>query len=430
MKKRPFIFLVLLSISNLFFSQEIEHNISAGPQDLINQIEQYKTQILEARSNSDGESEKMLNEMLKKSYSDLQNSTYAALSATQELAFQVLPFDSKDLSWRIIISSELFGSTNLFNQLVDLPWEAVHGTKLDKVEKMSPKEYAEYASHVILYDNMLAGENSILTLRLIYQVKAWNDASEYRFIPKTLEVLRKDYNNQVIYSLESDDFTSASFTISPSVEIRSFAQIEKEREQNEKFVQKELSQYNKKHPSVSTVKLPEQSYKKLENIKSDKKTVVQKGRKSASVVFSDFETAEDLQNFDASKIWLNNISGILTMGFGKFGSVLFEVGGQAKNITSNQYVINLGLGTGLSVNIGNIFRPYAYITEDYLTSNALITRLTGGFDIIFGKLFMLTAAYGYNFSLDIGAYDTNKNFFDNLEQYHSFSVGLGFTWGN
>ena len=428
MKRKLRTIFILFFLCQAGFSQNIEHDVVVSPEQQIQEIEKIKTQILNARDQNDTESEKLLISHLHKNYEQLQSNNYVALSATNELSFQVLPFDSKDLTWKIIVTSQLFDSSSLFNQIVDLPWEAIHGTKLAKIDKMTPKEYADYSSHVILYDKMLMDENPNITLRLIYQISPWNDASEYRFFPVTLEVLRTDYNNQVIFSLQKEDFNSASFNVYPQVEIRTFAQIEKERSQNEKILSKELSLYNKKHPSAANTKLPEQSYKKLDKINTEKNPVIQKGRSTVTLNFSDYETTQQLENFTGSNIGLDNINVMLSIGFGKFFFLEADVGGQVKDISTNQFLINIGAGLGACVNIANIFRPFILISEDYVTSENLITRFSAGLDLMIGKIFIITANYGFNMDLSIPAFDANINFFDNFSQVHSFSVGLGFNY--
>ena len=103
MKRKLRTIFILFFLCQAGFSQNIEHDVVVSPEQQIQEIEKIKTQILNARDLNDTESEKLLISHLHKNYEQLQSNNYVALSATNELSFQVLPFDSKDLTWKIIL---------------------------------------------------------------------------------------------------------------------------------------------------------------------------------------------------------------------------------------------------------------------------------------------------------------------------------------
>lgn len=407
------------------------HNITVSALFKIQEIEVFKSKVLQSREKENKTSEKTFQKLLDKSYSDLLKTEYAALSATGELSFQILPFDIKEGGWTMIITSDFLNSKALFNQSILLPYEAVTGKKLEKIERMNSKEYSNYASTVILYDNILGSEYPNIALKLNYTIKDWNDASEYRFFPQMLEVYKTDRDNQLIYTIESSDFQSVSFNVSPQVEIRSESEIKRQTKENESILEREKSKYNKKHPTVATVKLPEQSYKKLEREtkdKSQKKPVFQTGRSSFILNFTDYETQTELEHFDSSNIFIDNISATLNLGLGNFFFLPIDFGGQKNPLTPNTYMLNFGLGLGFSVNIANIIRPYAIACADYLTNKSVELSYGGGLDIVLGNIFVMNAQYKYNMGVCFETYNQGLSFMNNLYKFHSFSVGIGLCW--
>ena len=90
---------------------------------------------------------------------------------------------------------------------------------------MTKEEREEYERNIMLYDSLFRQAVPVVYVRLKYKIRKWKEASEYRFEPEQLELVRTD-TNKTIFTFGKDFLSETTFIVYPRIEIRTASERE------------------------------------------------------------------------------------------------------------------------------------------------------------------------------------------------------------
>ncbi|MCR4742370.1 MAG: caspase family protein [Treponema sp.] len=364
---------------------------------------------------------------LKKMYSSLESQTYTSNSFTEELTVRVMDFDGESASWPLVITSTLFGYTNLFDYTIPLSYQEVTGKRYIPIDKMSDKQFAEYSENVELYDSLFRSSTDIFYITLTYKIMVWDQPSVYRFIPVKCDVVRMDKKrSKVIHTEKEDLLKPREFVIYPQVEVRTYDEITKAYEKAAKIKEKEYEEEVKK--SVASV---EESSYRTENLAKEKpakekKENIQIGRAGLFVnLENNFALDSGIQN---SSEYFDQISGEIDVPTGKFSFMGFNFSLYRPEIENFTYW-DVGLDFGFSCRLGSHIRPFIKFSGNSDNGLNIIGKVGGGVDFMFLKLLGLTVGYDYAFYYSYGdLFGLPSAYSCPNDRYQKLYLGFAFTW--
>lgn len=490
--KKLFALLSLLCLSVFVFAQTLEAeylqnylNLSSDYQEddsamiLINQIENYKTELENFRNENTPESEeelaafseaeKLITIPLNSTYDELENATFTISSFSQNMKLSYSKLNVETGNWELQINADLFGQTDIFNELVYLSYQDITGVKAPNQAKMTKEERQIYNTNVETYDSLFENEVPVLCVKVSYKILKWREASQYHFIPQKCEVIHLGRKNKTIKTISKEEMSPVNFSLEPAVEIRSQQQIAKDNERADKYYAKEVKNKDlqKKKKAMANVKKYNDAYNpSLNNSNSNDRTTMPVNTKpektwvgrntvylSTSYNFSNLSkndyfdgtdfTEPTIWNFDAGFTF--NLSKMFYLGFSaglqkwNYGEVYDKVPSSVQDDLDN-LVFYGKLQDGLVLNCFNHFRPFAEAGIAYYgtpynfinynlelkkkdNSHANISALEpdtdgiiglslgGGIDIIPARKFFISIVYTYNWMYYLNSF--KKSYVEN-----------------
>ncbi|MCR5762237.1 MAG: porin family protein [Treponema sp.] len=413
----------LIQINKKIVNEKSENVLNSIPDQTeealqaVRKLEKLKTNILRFGQYYDVLSPEIqsLTEELEEEYAALAQKTFTTTSLSPHVTLRCDSYNEASDSWRALVYSDFFNDVKLFNGTVELPYKEFFGKRnpFSGYRKAGKEEMR--ANNIMIADSLFRTAQPAVYAVVSYRIVRWKEASEYRFVPVRCEIYRTD-NNTFIAKFGKDDLAQTSFIMLPQVEVRTAAQKEKE----EQLTGKQLAKQDAKIAS----KVEDSYIEKSRFPLFDR----QFKRRAIFVTVDTRLFPEDFSPFDLKLVKLNSIK--LNMDFGLTnhifvgGSMEYDYNGPHKNAD-----YGFGLNLGFNVTLFNFIRPYIQTGLSFITDYSLVTTFGGGVDIFFGK-FMMNLGYGYNWDYDINSKFKLKKERDrdNLLQYHTFSVGAGFTW--
>ncbi|MBO7613059.1 MAG: hypothetical protein J6S81_04480, partial [Treponema sp.] len=162
---------------------------------------------------------------LDKSYKVLENKVYTATSLTDTLVLRGYAYNSLRNRWTISVKSNFFNYTSLFSIDLPLTYKALTGKEVKSRVKMTKEEREEYERNIMLYDSLFRQAVPVVYARLKYKIRKWKEASEYRFEPEQLELVRTD-TNKTIFTFGKDFLSETTFIVYPRIEISTASERE------------------------------------------------------------------------------------------------------------------------------------------------------------------------------------------------------------
>ena len=390
----------------------------------IEQVENAKKAILNLRSSNAENSSaieyaSLVN--LDKSYKVLESKVYSATSLTESLILRGYAFNKLNNRWTISIKSNFFGYTSLFAMDLPLSYKAFTGKEVKSLIKMTKEERAEYERNILLYDSLFRHAIPVVYIRLKYKIRKWKEASEYRFEPELLELVRTD-TNKTIFSFDKNFLTKTTFIVYPRIEIRTASERLSDIYAASKILINELK--TNQENAVARA----ESTGRVTIVDDKKKTVEQKGRNTVYLSTDTRITNSMLNDFDIKDIQLNSLMANVTIGLGRFGFVGADLGYDYKNREKESSSYCFGLLGGLNFMPTNYVRPYVELAANYHTNKSFAPELGIGTDFLIGKV-MINIGYNYGWNINLKNYFDEKKFLDDdIFGYHLLTMGFGFTW--
>ncbi len=390
----------------------------------IEQVENSKKAILNLRNvksqnSSAVEYAALVN--LDKSYKVLENKVYTATSLTDTLIVRGYSYNNLRNRWTISVKSNFFGYTSLFSIDLPLMYKSLTGKEVKSLVKMTKEERAEYEENIMLYDSLFRRAVPVVYVRLKYKIRKWKDASEYRFEPEQLDLIRTD-TNKTVFSFSKDFLTKNTFIVYPRIEIRTASERSTDIDNATKILMGEMR--NNQEKAVERA----ESRGQITLVDDKKKQVEQRGRSAVFLSADTRITNSMLNDFDAKDIQLNSIALNLVLGLGRFGFVGGDFGYDYKNREKESSSYCFGLMGGLNFMATNYVRPYAEIAANCHTDKYFTPELGIGTDILIGKV-MINLGYNFGWNINMKNYFEEKKFLDDdITTFHLFTVGFGFAW--
>ena len=361
---------------------------------------------------------------LKKIYFVLDKFNYKTTSFIDGLSIDIGPYDGKKGKWTASIEANLLDVDGLIKNNFDLTYSEVTGKKLKDLSKMKEEELKEYKNTVNFYDSLFEEKFPVLYAKLYYNVIHWQGPSEYRFIPKKIEIYKIENSRQKVIK-KIDLLSPKVFTKFPAIAVRDEKAIAKEKEKRINLLEKEQKAREKKL-GVKLYSNPDVSAKTY-----GKDPVIQKGRGSLIISVNDFE------DFNNPEVGIDHFQADLTFGLGKFGFMGADFG-LFFPIETDKMIFNAGLTGGMNVKIGQVLRPYILLGADYCTNYSGVAKAGLGCDFILAKVICLNVNYSYNCNVDLMQYlnkdarmekiSSGQDLELPLSFLHNFSLGIGFAW--
>lgn len=358
---------------------------------------------------------------LDKSYKVLESKTYTATSFGQNITLRGYTFNNLRKRWTVSIYSNFFGYTTLFDIDVPLTYADLTGKEAKSLLKMSKEEREAYNTDIMVFDSMFRKTIPVVYARLKYKLRRWKNASEYRFEPVSLDIIRTD-TNKVVASFEAEDLPRSTFIVYPQVEIRTPA----ERNSDIETANKVLA--NEKQVSQENAVASAESSGKVTVVESKKAKVEQKGRSTFYVSADTRITNKMLEDFDAKDVMLSDVTANITVGLRKFCFVGADFGYDYHDDGRNNSSFSGGILGGFNIRLGKFVRPYTELVVNYHTNSYLSPELGVGMDFTIGKV-MLNLGYDFGWNIDVSdIFDGGSITKDGISNYHLLTVGFGFTW--
>lgn len=358
---------------------------------------------------------------LDKSYKVLENKVYTATSLTDTLVLRGYAYNSLRNRWTISVKSNFFNYTSLFSIDLPLSYKALTGKEVKSLVKMTKEEREEYERNIMLYDSLFRQAVPVVYVRLKYKIRKWKEASEYRFEPEQLELVRTD-TNKTIFTFGKDFLSETTFIVYPRIEIRTASEREADINSAARVLMGEMKTNQEKAVARA------ESRGQITIVDDKKKHVEQKGRSAVYISTDTRITNSMLNDFEAKDIQLNSIVLNVALGLGKFGFVGGDFGYDYKNRSKENSAYCFGAFGGVNFMPTNFIRPYAELALNYHTDENLTPEIGVGTDILIGKV-MLNLGYNFGWKINLENYFDEKEFLDDdISTYHLFTVGFGFTW--
>lgn len=368
---------------------------------------------------------------LKKLYNNLESGTYETTSFTDDLTVRIGNYDGATGTWPLTVTSALFGYTTLFTQEIPLSYTDVTGKKIKPINKMSDKQFEQYNNTVELYDSLFRSSTDVFYVRLVYKIEKWSWASQYRFVPTKCEIVRLDKKSKVIHQVNPLDMKKVTFTVYPTIEVRSAADIQKEQKKNGAKLEAEEKEYLKRNAALlkAQKKTEEEMFISTGTTATAMASVSkpaesnQKGRGILMV------TAEKNVADFANSLFMPDLVGAeLTFPTAKFA--FFGLNFQTTYpLDTDKFYFQAGLETGFNFKIGKHVRPYVKAAANLDRNLNAVGKVGGGLDLIFAKVLTANIGYNYNSVFDCtGFFNKDIPAADCLSNYHSISAGVGFAW--
>ena len=383
----------------------------------VRKIEKLKTNILRFGQYYDVLSPEIqsLTEELEEEYAALAQKTFTTTSLSPHVTLRCESYDAATDSWKAFVYSDFFNDVKLFNGTVSLPYKDFFGKRnpFSGYKKAGKDEMR--SNNIMIADSLFRMAQPAVYAVITFRIVRWKEASEYKFIPIRCEFYRTD-NNTFIARFGKEELVQTSFIMLPQVEVRTAAKKEEE----EQLTGKQLAKRDNRVAS----KVSDSYIDKPRFPAFDK----QFKRRTIFVSVDTSLDSEDFSPFDVKRVKLNSIKLNMDFGLAKHvfigGTMEYDYNGPHKNAD-----YGFGLNAGLNVTLFGFIRPYVQTGFSFITDYSAVTTVGGGVDVIFGKL-LLNVGYGYNWNYDINARFKLKKERerDTLLQYHTFSVGAGFTW--
>jgi len=361
---------------------------------------------------------------LNKMYSALESSKFSTTSINGELKLEVGVFDGKKGKWKAKVSSSIMGKEDLVFEEIELTYSEVTGKKYIPVDKMSELQFEEFTNNVNKYDSFFSSDTKALFARVSYKIIRWQNASEYRFMPNVIEIVRLDGSSEkVIHKIAFVD--PKVFVQIPMIEIRDAKQIAKEKAKTVNRLERE-QKAKEKRLGIKLYSDPDVAAKAY-----NKDPVIQKGR--GSVIIS----VMDSEDFSQPQVGIDQLHMDVTIGLGKFGFIGGDFG-VLFPIQKNDFVLNGGLIGGLNVHAGRFLRPYVLVGADYEMGYTVVGKAGAGCDLILAKVFDINLGYTFNYNFGLSEF-INQDVMTSIiinggtpqvrrSYNHMFSVGIGFAW--
>ena len=390
----------------------------------IEQVENSKKEILKLRyrkleNSSSVEYAALVN--LDKSYKVLENKVYTATSLTDTLIVRGYAYNNLRNRWTISIKSNFFGYTSLFSIDLPLTYKALTGKEVKSLVKMTKEERAEYENNIMLYDSLFRRSVPVVYVRLKYKIRKWKEASEYRFEPEQLELVRTD-TNKTVFTFSKDFLTKTTFIVYPRIEIRTASERSTDIDNATKILMGEMRVNQEKAVERA------ESTGRITLVDDKKKTVEQKGRSAVYLTADTRITNSMLNDFEFKDVQLNSVVANIAIGLGRFGFAGGSFGYDYKNNSKESSSYCFGLMGGLNFMATNYVRPYVELAANYHTDESFTPELGLGTDFLIGKV-MINLGYNFGWRIDMENYFDEKKFLDDdITTYHLFTVGFGFVW--
>lgn len=340
-------------------------------------------------------------------YKVVEAGKYVTNSFCDDVIFRVGNFNGEKGYWKATVTSAIFNHTDLMNLEFNLTYEEVTGKPFKPADQLTDEEFAEFKSNVALYDYLFRTNANVIFAKVYFTMYHWREASEYRFTPSKLEVVKIGDPVKVIHKENRIQSKAFIFYDAPVHEVRSESAIEKDVQRASKIVEREQKKAGTYNPAYSY------------DGSSTNSLVEQKGRGAVAITAA---TVIPSGNFE--KIKVDNVSAEVTFGLGKYAfaggdySIYFPV--SAANLN-----MEYGVVAGANCKLGQYVRPYIKGTANMNNHEKGIVKAGGGLDFTIG-LFMINVAYDYGWYFDLNKKDDNIQLSTKpIEQNHKISVGLG-----
>lgn len=376
---------------------------------IITQIEQTKenlSYILANIEESDSSKRRQFRHELYTRYSELEKTVFNERLNNVSIEY----YDMEAQGWKLRIKEDIYKNYRIADLSVILPYNVLSGKRFIPAAKMSDRQRTDYEYTVNTSDEELRNPENRLYAVLDYSIQRWDEASQYRFVPKKLSVFFiKDNTTSLL--LETDDLYEfvKTFTLYPQIEVRNQTQITADKKRN-----------------ADTLKAENEA--KAERQEAASKTgVKQKGRRTFTVSIDSRMKDLTPSGFEFRNIELSTATGELTFGLGKFLFGGLSVGYDLDSINSTS-MYEFGFSMGANVRLTSFFRPYLQMGAGLTTGNKLFAKAGAGLDFIMGH-FLITTSYNYQLRYKWkSVLDSGITIPSEQKSYHTFSAGIGVSW--
>lgn len=340
-------------------------------------------------------------------YKVVEAGKYVTNSFCDDVIFRVGNFNAEKGYWKATVTSAIFNHTDIINMEFDLTYEEVTGKPFKTADQLSDAEFAEFKSNVALYDYLFRTNANVIFARVYFTMYRWREASEYRFTPSKLEVVRIGDPVKVIHKENRVMAKSFIYYDAPVYEVRSENAIAKDAQRASKIVEREQKKAGTYNPAYSY------------DGSSTNSLVEQKGRGAVAITAATVRPASDF-----GKVKLDNLSAEVTFGLGKYGFIGADYG-IFFPINAKDLNMEYGAVAGANCRFGKFVRPYIKGTANLNNLGNGIVKAGGGIDFTV-SLFMLNVSYDYGWYFDLNKKDDNIQLSTKpVDQKHKISVGLG-----
>lgn len=420
----------------------------------IQRIEKMKADILRFERYYDESSEevKSLLSSLEDYYGELEADTYTANSFSGELIVRGLDYNAARDGWSVTVYSELFGLASLFKfgGLVEYKELIKKGGTLQGLQGLKALGGNEKDTSIHVIDSLFARSVPVLSATLEYKVVRGANASQYRFIPLSLTLVRTD-TLKPVFSAGRSSLSQSFFFMTPQLAVASFSdmaitasEVQGSIEKAEGRGKKKEAKGKKKNGKTEAIKKEkgkEKTEGKKEERKEKRKTSTeshsyegtspsgnsfvskmlekQKRRRLFSITAD--TAVYDFANYDIKDLDLNSVK--LNFDFA-MNDYLFFGGGLAWRYAGRNSESFYGAfaNGGANITLFRNFRPYVQLEVSANTGAELGLGFGGGIDFTIKHL-LLNLNAGYNWS-----FDADNKTGDKSSTFASFGFGIGFTW--
>ena len=347
---------------------------------------------------------------LTQGYKNLDANQYVSNSIYGFIIADVEPYNLITNSWRLHLSSEFLGFSNLFEETFDISYNDFTGRTYNVYGDLSKKQEEEYQYNVQYYDSLFEQGAPLLYAKLTYKIQTWRRASEYRFLPIKCEIYRTDRNKllKTVYML---DMLPQTFTFYPQYDVRTAQELYDDYQRVDKILAEEEELRN--NPS---------SYEKVIN-----RGFKQHKRNTAYLTSDTVFANSDFANFDFRNIKLNAVDFNVTLGINDYlyagGLFGYCYNGNGKNDSYGGGIIG-----GANYTFVNHIRPFAEAGLIMHTNWDFNISLGLGSDFTIGRI-LAVIDYSYAWTFQFGnLINKTAPLSQSIYGRHKFSFGIGFTW--